>query len=216
MFSQQYTRQLSTSPPPFSYASIPGTESMSFPPYQHPSNYCAVPVNSGNGGIDMAMYPQYLPPMQQSYMPPMSAGGSMKHEFYADDEMSPFSMSYASMAGVDVSAASQPYHQDAAAYVSNSHKPHHHPLPYPQQPHHPQPHPHSQFQHARSYSHPTRWPGTLADLEIVFVRKQTPPLLESFEYYSKAASPLDEDPMMFPRTPASMPRTPPTHLYGQA
>ncbi|WPG99603.1 Hypothetical protein R9X50_00242100 [Acrodontium crateriforme] len=175
MFSQQYTRQLSTSPPPFSYAAMPGTESMSFPPYQHNSNYCAVPVHGTNGinaGIDMSMYQQqqhqhhqqqYLPPIQQSYMPSMSAPGAVKQEFYADDEMSPFSMSYASMAGVDVSSASQSFHQD----VPNS--------------------------------------------------AYTPPLSlsESFDLYSHQDSPPEDDSILFPRTPASMPRTPPMHFYGQ-
>ncbi|KAK5120528.1 hypothetical protein LTR85_006183 [Meristemomyces frigidus] len=108
MFSQQFTRQLSTSPPPFSYGSLPTTDSISYASYPQPTTYCGMQST----GMDMPLYPQYLPPMQQSYN---MATPQIKQEFYGDDEMSPFSMSYASMAGVDVSAA-QSYH-DVAAYT---------------------------------------------------------------------------------------------------
>ncbi|KAK5132920.1 hypothetical protein LTR08_008366 [Meristemomyces frigidus] len=105
MFSQQFTRQLSTSPPPFSYGGLPTTDSMGYVSYPHASTYCT--------GVDVPLYPQYLHPMQQSYLP-NTATPQVKQEFYGDDEMSPFSMSYASMAGMDVSVG-QSYH-DAAAY----------------------------------------------------------------------------------------------------
>lgn len=111
MFSQQYTRQLSTSPPPFSYASIPSNDSTSYSTYSGSNPYCGMSAN-----VDMALYPQYLPPIQQAYngmvTPPV------KQEFYGDDEINPFSMSYASISGVDVST-SQSY-QDVAVYVSNT------------------------------------------------------------------------------------------------
>lgn len=110
MFSEQYTRQLSTSPPPFSYASLPPADSISYATYPQATTYCR--MQSTN--MEMPLYPQYLPPMQQSYN---MTTPHIKQEFYGDDEMSPFSMSYASMAGVDVSTA-QSYH-DVAAYVSN-------------------------------------------------------------------------------------------------
>jgi len=38
----------------------------------------------------------------------------MKGEFYAEDEISPFSMSYATMAGIDIPA---PHYQDSDAQV---------------------------------------------------------------------------------------------------
>ncbi|RMX81747.1 hypothetical protein D0869_01662 [Hortaea werneckii] len=99
MFSQQYTRQMSTSPPPFSYASISSAESVAFGSYS-PPNYCGMQ----NTSLDMQLYAQYLPPAQQSYLPGMPPTG-IKSEYYGDDDMSPFGMSYASMAGVDVPAA---------------------------------------------------------------------------------------------------------------
>lgn len=69
-----------------------------------------------NTSLDMQLYAQYLPPAQQSYLPGMPPTG-IKSEYYGDDDMSPFGMSYASMAGVDVpaaAAAAPPYQ----AYVS--------------------------------------------------------------------------------------------------
>jgi hypothetical protein len=115
MFSQQYTRQLSTSPPPFQYGgSIPATEGVSYAAYPQTAAYCAMPPN----GMDMPLYPQYLPPIQQGYVSNL-APPPIKQEYYGDDDMSPFSMSYASMSsGIDVSAA-QTYDP---VYVSS--KPH--------------------------------------------------------------------------------------------
>lgn len=110
MFSQQFTRQLSTSPPPFTYASLPMTESYSFP---QSNNFCNVPQ-----AMDQSSYAQYVPPLQQQYQ--SSVSQPLKSEFYGDDEMSPFSMSYASIGSVDVSAAQS--YQDLAPYVSTRHR----------------------------------------------------------------------------------------------
>ncbi|OTA33715.1 hypothetical protein BTJ68_04783 [Hortaea werneckii EXF-2000] len=111
MFSQQYTRQMSTSPPPFSYASISSAESVAFGSYP-PPNYCGMQ----NTSLDVQLYAPYLPPTQQSYLPGMPTTG-IKSEYYGDDDMSPFGMSYASMAGVDVPAAAAAAHP-YQAYVS--------------------------------------------------------------------------------------------------
>lgn len=114
MFSQQFTRQMSTSPPPFSYSSLVTSESGGYSTYPQTASYCSMPGN----GMDMQLYPQYLPPIQQGYqhVVPSMTTPPIKQEYYGDDDMNPFSMSYASMAGVDLSAA-QSYH-DMAAYVS--------------------------------------------------------------------------------------------------
>ena len=117
MFSQQFTRQLSTSPPPFSYASLPASESINYASYPPATGYCGMQST----GLDMPLYPQYLPSIQQPYATGI-ATPQIKQEFYGDDEMSPFSMSYASMAGVDISAAQSC--GTVAAYVStNPHRP---------------------------------------------------------------------------------------------
>jgi hypothetical protein len=99
MFSQQFTRQLSTSPPPHSYASIPTTDGIAYSTYPQSAMYCGMPAS----GMDVPLFPQYLQSIHQ-YGSNMSSQ-SIKQEYYGDDEMSPFSMSYASMAGVDVSTA---------------------------------------------------------------------------------------------------------------
>ncbi|KAM0702482.1 hypothetical protein Q7P35_009910 [Cladosporium inversicolor] len=131
MFSQQYTRQLSTSPPPFSYASVGGNDaSANYVTYSQSNAYCNMPPT-----MDIPLYPSYIQPMHQAYangiaIPPI------KQEFYAEDEVNPFSMSYASINGVDVSTTVGPSYQDvAAAYVSTTTA--HPPVPY-----------------ARSYSYP--------------------------------------------------------------
>lgn len=118
MFSQQYTRQMTTSPPPFSLGAFSSNESASYSTYPPATTYCSMPSST----IDMPLYSQYLPPIQQSYqhVVPSMTSPPIKQEFYNDDDMSPFSLSYASMAGVDVSAAQS--YQDVAAYVST--KPH--------------------------------------------------------------------------------------------
>lgn len=131
MFSQQYTRQMSTSPPPFSYGGFHSAELASYSTYPPAQSFCTMP-----GTSDMQYYPPYVPPTQQSYQHiiPSMTTPPIKQEYYQDDEMSPFSMSYATMAGVDVSAAQS--YQDISAYVST--KPHYPP-------------------YSRSYSAPS-WP----------------------------------------------------------
>lgn len=124
MFSQQYTRQLSTSPPPFSYASLASSEgTANYVTYSQPNVYCNMPNT-----MDISLYHSYMQPMHHAYANGM-ATPAIKQEFYADDEINPFSISYASIAGVDVSTTVTPSYQDvAAAYVSNTAA--HPPIPY--------------------------------------------------------------------------------------
>ncbi|KAK0947251.1 hypothetical protein LTR29_001206 [Friedmanniomyces endolithicus] len=102
MFSQTYTRQLSTSPPPFSYTGLPSTGASYG--YNHATTYCSLPTTS----VDMPLYHQYLPPTDQPYRRPTP---SIKHEpaFYFDDDQSPFAASYAAISGVDVSTTDSSY-----------------------------------------------------------------------------------------------------------
>lgn len=99
MFAQQFTRQLSTSPPPFT-AHTGLSQAESFSSYQ---GYCAP-------GLDFSLYSGYVPSPAyavQSLMQP-----TIKQEVYADDEVNPFSMSYASMANEITS------YQNSQHYVS--------------------------------------------------------------------------------------------------
>jgi len=99
MFAQQNTRQLTASPPIFSYPSYPYTTSYTQSMYAQQSPYQSIP----------SQYGEYLG--QSSYLEPLPASMSLvnpgKHaSAYADEDiLNPFSMSYASMAGIDISAS---------------------------------------------------------------------------------------------------------------
>lgn len=110
MFSHQSTRQLSASPPPvFSHAS----------PYPHLDGYMLSPsptsmyssyddagmgvgLSRGYGGGDPTQTHSMMGPLQP---PAAAAAGPVKRMQAAYDEeiLSPFSMSYATMAGIDLS-----------------------------------------------------------------------------------------------------------------
>lgn len=114
MFSHQYTRQLSTSPPPFSYATYPPMELMPTVSYPSSGTYAAMSAPSS----ECSSYQMYLPPLlQQSYGNYLPTMGPVKQEFYGDDETSPFSMSYASMAGMDI--PNMHVYQEPLAQVSS-------------------------------------------------------------------------------------------------
>jgi hypothetical protein len=104
MFSYQHTRQLSTSPPPFSYQAYPSIEQGQFAPSMSGYMTYSVPVSSSC----------MVPPSTMAYQTSMPA--IIKPEVYEEDDMNPFSLSYASMAGVDV--ASQFAYQTPAVHVS--------------------------------------------------------------------------------------------------
>jgi cytochrome c551/c552 len=72
--------------------------------------------------MDIPLYHSYMQPMHhQAYAANGIATPPIKQEFYAEDEINPFSMSYASIACVDVSTTVAPSYQDvAAAYVSTT------------------------------------------------------------------------------------------------
>ena len=112
MFSHQYTRQLSTSPPPFSYSTYPAPDTAAYAPYAQHAAYHTLPTTTTP---DMPMYTPYLPPLSSAYPTTLpSLVHPMKGDFYAEDEISPFSMSYATMAGIDIPA---PHYQDSDAQV---------------------------------------------------------------------------------------------------
>jgi hypothetical protein len=88
MFSEQFTRQLSTSPPPFSScAPIPSTESSTYANYQP---FCALPS---------AGWQTYPATSQHTFATHNITSPPIKQEIFGDDDYNnPFSMSYASMA----------------------------------------------------------------------------------------------------------------------
>jgi hypothetical protein len=95
MFGQQCTRQLSASPPPvFSYPPMPNYDNFR-PGYGQLPVYHAVP--SSYSDISFADYGDPVPSIL-----PMVSGPAIGRKPYDEDMMSPFSMSYASMAGIDL------------------------------------------------------------------------------------------------------------------
>ncbi|KAL9068676.1 MAG: hypothetical protein Q9157_006424 [Trypethelium eluteriae] len=115
MFSHQYTRQLSTSPPPFSYSSYSSSNESGYSSYPPHSGYHHVPLSSA----EMPVYTPYLPPIPPHYSTGLPSMMPAKPEYYGDDEINPFSMSYASMAGIDIPAQQQ--YQDSNAHVIHPH-----------------------------------------------------------------------------------------------
>ncbi|EMD00993.1 hypothetical protein BAUCODRAFT_118710 [Baudoinia panamericana UAMH 10762] len=107
MFSTTYTRQMSTSPPPFQFGGI--TATAGYASYDPPVTYCSMPVTT----IDMPTYSHYMSAMpQQSYLPNMARPHvKQENEYYSEhfaDDESPFSTSYGMLTGVDT-AAEYPY-----------------------------------------------------------------------------------------------------------
>lgn len=121
MFAEQFTRQLSTSPPPFTDASIPKVDNLAYTTtaYSPAAAYCGLPAAHP---MDVsALYPPYLsshlPASYGSHVAAAAATPSIKYEFYGEEEINPFNMSYASMAGVDLSSTAA--HAYEPVYVSS-------------------------------------------------------------------------------------------------
>ncbi|OSS45871.1 hypothetical protein B5807_09655 [Epicoccum nigrum] len=105
MFSHQYTRQLSTSPPPFSVASYsssyPAPDAVPYSmPYTTASPYHTIPTTLTP---EMPTY-TYLPPPLSSAYPTTLPGHlpSMKSEYYAEEDLSPFGVGYAAIGGIEI------------------------------------------------------------------------------------------------------------------
>ena len=102
MFSHQYTRQLSTSPPPFSYSTYPAPDTAGYSgPYATThAPYHSIPVTTTP---EMPVYGTYLPPLSSAYPTTLpSLVHPMKSDYYAEEEISPFGVGYATMAGIEI------------------------------------------------------------------------------------------------------------------
>lgn len=99
MFSYQHTRQLSTSPPPvISYQPYSPADSAICGPDMGRNGYFSLPITSSDSN--------YLLPTSHGFAGCLSnvPAAQMKQEYYEEDDINPFSLSYASMAGVDIPA----------------------------------------------------------------------------------------------------------------
>jgi hypothetical protein len=101
MFSHQYTRQLSTSPPPFSYSTYPAPEAAAYTmPYTTATPYHSI---ASTATPEMPLYQPYLPPLSSAYPTTLpSLVHPMKSEYYAEEEISPFGVGYSAMAGLEI------------------------------------------------------------------------------------------------------------------
>ncbi|KAH6860808.1 hypothetical protein BKA58DRAFT_392187 [Alternaria rosae] len=104
MFSHQYTRQLSTSPPPFSVASYssayPAPDAVAYSMPYSTSPYHTIPTTLTP---EMPSYTYLPPPHSSSYSTGLpSLVPSMKNEYYGDEEMSPFGVGYAAICGNEI------------------------------------------------------------------------------------------------------------------
>ncbi|KAI9038506.1 bZIP transcription factor [Aspergillus affinis] len=111
LFSHQCTRQLSASPPPvFSYPSYSHLDPYGQSGYGQPHPYHSIP----NSYHDMSIHGEYGTPVPSIIPVTMANSGPTKrHPAYADEDIiSPFSMSYASMAGIDL--CPPPHHHHLA------------------------------------------------------------------------------------------------------
>ncbi|KAJ9196826.1 hypothetical protein DTO166G4_664 [Paecilomyces variotii] len=107
LFTQRCTRQLSTSPPPvLSYPPYPYPETYGQATYPQQSVYHSMPGPYG----DISMHGQYLEPLPSTLpaMAPATPPAKRRPAFAEDDVLSPFSVSYATMAGIDLPASSSP------------------------------------------------------------------------------------------------------------
>ena len=103
MFSHQYTRQLSTSPPPFSVASYssayPAPDAVAYSMPYSTSPYHTIPTTLTP---EMPSY-AYLPPLSSTYPTTLpSLVPSMKSEYYAEEDLSPFGVGYAAIGGIEI------------------------------------------------------------------------------------------------------------------
>jgi hypothetical protein len=104
MFAHQNFRQLSTSPPPFSvasYSTYPAPETVAYTmPYTTNSPYHSIPTTMTP---EMPSYHYLPPPLSSSYPTTLpSLVPSMKSEYYAEEDLSPFGVGYAAIGGIEI------------------------------------------------------------------------------------------------------------------
>lgn len=116
MFSRQHTRQLSMSPPPFSYSSYGSFENR--PTSSIPQ---IVPLSPPYLSSDPQTYQAHIPVSANSGWQGKTA--STPQGLYGEDEMSPFGMSFANLAALDTPLSyprSCPEHSMIAVRFVNS------------------------------------------------------------------------------------------------
>jgi hypothetical protein len=117
MFAQQCTRQLSASPPPvFSHPSISQYDTYRQSAYAQSPLYHTAPSSYS----DLAYQSEYGETFP-SIMPVLPSMGAPRKLAYDEDLISPFSMSYATMAGIDLVQQQQSQAQAHAHAHAHAH-----------------------------------------------------------------------------------------------
>lgn len=95
MFSHNFDRDGSRTPPLFAYSQYPAPEDIVYPPYPHSQPYRPVSSNGDwpRGEEYLTQVPVTLPSMMQFH-------DSIKREH--EDTMSPFSMTYTGLPAIDI------------------------------------------------------------------------------------------------------------------
>lgn len=84
---------------------------MSYSTYAANGSYCSMSLPAAT--VDFSLYPQYVHTFPPAYGMPSATSPPIKQEFYGDDEINPFSVSYASI-------NEMPSYQEIPPYVSTS------------------------------------------------------------------------------------------------
>jgi hypothetical protein len=113
---QRYSnsRDISRSPPTFTYHNYPAPDDVLYPPFSQSQPYRAAISRT-------EPYQEYLAPIPTTLPSLMLYNHPVKQEGVADDDtMSPFSMSYAVMAGgIDMHHGHHPYHRESDPHVKS-------------------------------------------------------------------------------------------------
>jgi hypothetical protein len=101
MYAQQYTRQISTSPTPYSYTTVQ-PDSFTYPAFSSHHPYSSMSSSCS----DMPLY-SYSTPFSSSYSAPLqSVEYPIKQELYAENDLTAFGISYSSLPSMDITASS--------------------------------------------------------------------------------------------------------------
>jgi hypothetical protein len=112
LFAQQYTRQLSTSPPPFSYTAQ--QDNFTYPAYSSQDPYGTLSSSCS----DMSLY-SYALPFSSPYSSTLqSIEYPIKPELYPDGDLNAFGISYTQLPSIDITSGSS--YADSLPQVNHS------------------------------------------------------------------------------------------------
>ena len=118
MFSDQFTRQLTTSPPPFAYHSPPPVRQAVSQPIGYDTTCYGLP----DVDLNTQLYPRYLPNVLPTPQHTLDTSAMpIKQQIYSDDDVNPFSLSYATLTGFDDAAVQSYPYVSTTPQIASSH-----------------------------------------------------------------------------------------------